>query len=75
MNIVDAVRRLQVDSSCWARPVGWIGQAIFIRDGCLTVVPDLRGGRLWTGPYAKDVAGEWEVVSPDQVNSENERRK
>jgi hypothetical protein len=75
MNLIEALQ-LAKDKDMWFRPVSWKGS------GCaLTVeahepqlpiffVPTSKGGFRALMPNFEDLVGEWNVVSPDNVNAE-----
>lgn len=75
MTVDQAVRRQDVISGAmWFRPKEWkgSGQALtfdYESKRRVLIVPDKRGGAAWN-PTREDLAGDWEVVSPDIVNEE-----
>ena len=78
MNIQDAIstalKGLGQDREAWFRPVSYIGtgHAFCAEDGRLCKVPGPRGAIPTGIQHIDDICGEWEVVSPDQVNDEGD---
>jgi hypothetical protein len=73
MNVIEALKQAKV-SDMWVRPIGWkgTGHALTFIGEQLYFVPTLHGGHLATMPDFEDMIGEWEVVSPNIVNTEVE---
>ena len=69
---LQAALQISVERDEWFRPVSWSGsgRALRVREGKVHNVPHGFGGYLAMFPHPDDVSGEWEVVSPDVVNSE-----
>lgn len=77
MTLQEALKSLQESNGVlWMRPVCWkgIGEAIRLSgDGLTTeLVPTVRGGVTYMTRAVKNLLGEWEVVTPDQVLTERE---
>jgi hypothetical protein len=75
MNIAEALTTPAVRAGdAWFRPVGWrsTNSAFVLKDGRSYRVPSSRGGVLGMTPDATELAGDWEVVTPDTVLDERE---
>lgn len=77
MTLQEAIKAMQESNGeLWMRPVCWkgIGEAISLSgDGLTTeLVPTCRGGVTYMTCAVKNLLGEWEVVTSDQVLAERE---
>ena len=70
--ISTALKGLGQDRDAWFRPVSYrgTGQAFCAEDGRLCIVQGPHGAVPTGIKHLDDICGEWEVVSPDQVNDE-----
>jgi hypothetical protein len=72
VTIQEALKRAEAsDGSLWARPVGWRGVAYVVHHGTTHIVPGVCGGMVCMTVEVKYLIGEWEVITPEQVISEN----
>ena len=69
---LQAALQISVERDEWFRPVSWRGcrMALCVRYGEVQSVPHAHGGERALFPNPDDILGEWEVVSPEVVNSE-----
>lgn len=56
----------------WFRPRGWKKQAYAVKNECTYLVPHGEGGVLGMTPDTFYLAGEWELVEPEDVLDEKE---
>ena len=73
MKIHEAISRVGDDLGFWFRPVTWKGRGeAFALDHQRRThrVPTARGGDLHMTHNADILAGDWEVVTPDEVLEE-----
>jgi len=73
MNMIEAIKEAQSLPNVWFRPVSWrnTGAAYTIgRGGRVEFVPTARGGVPARFPDVNVCLGEWEVIDPGFVHSE-----
>lgn len=78
LTFFDALRELSIhQDDRWMRPVGWrgMGQAYCIHEGRICIVPTLRGAVPYLSTDTKELLGEWELVSPTQVEGETRKEE
>jgi len=60
----------------WFRPVAWrgSGMAFMLKKGETYVVPNSHGGRKFMTTVTGELAGDWEILDPDDVLKERASR-
>lgn len=73
MKLHEAISKVDGSLELWFRPVAWKGRGeayALDREQRTHLVPTPRGGNLHMTHNANILAGDWEVVTPDEVLSE-----
>jgi hypothetical protein len=70
MKLHEAIEALTADH--WFRPVSWRGSGVAyaVKEGHSFFVPSSRGGIEGMTGDLNDLAGEWELTTPDDVLGE-----
>lgn len=73
MTFLEALRK-SIESNLWFRPIAWrgAGSAYYVRLGFIWQVPARSGSSAASFCDSAYMLGEWEVVSPNDVNKERQ---